>query len=436
MRFSVSLHRLAVCIAASFVWLSVGEVASSENDIGRCDTLASHPRDPGRYAAGVTDEQFAPGAAIDACRAAVEADPALGRAWFQLGRAFWIAERDSEAFAAFAEAAKRGYAPAMKFIGDAYRDGRGLPGNEKQSLDTAVAYYRLALKNGYRDAQQAIDDASSLIASLRLDPAAFQNQDYIKRIYEGNFDNLANPLQFLMYVGAFSKELGGNTIFFVDSDCRGMVTSLSGTINGIQRFVSFLHGMQSEEGMAQVVIALFTSGWVEDQGVRDAGILANLYSCKSPVTRRIVANIVGSWEKLPAIVQARLAPKMEGSGGKPTDADHAPLHQQKTYALYWGAIAGRCGIQNFPSAIQACNRVLELIKSKNYKILHCSYGPFRSDGTGFEVYQFWSYQVPDSIASYQVPGDDHPFSYLGKQAVGACPKDTRELKSVFQLSRL
>ncbi|MBY5841091.1 sel1 repeat family protein [Rhizobium leguminosarum] len=430
-----SIAATSILLAASFA-ASEASGASAQASIAHCDALASHPKDPGRYAAGVTDEQFAPGAAIEACKAAVDADPELPRSWFQLGRAYWLAQRDEDAFAAFVEAAKRDYAPAMKFIGDAYNEGRGLPKGEEQSLDTAVAWYQEAQNNGYKEAQQAIDEAQKVLASLRFDPSGFQNKEYMTRMYEGNFDNLGNPLQFLMYVGAFSEELGGTTVFFIDQDCQGMVTSLSGTINGVQRFVSFLQSMQSEEGMADVLIALFTSSWVQDQGKRDAGILMNRYSCKSPIARKIVENVVGSWEKLPAIIQASLGPKKKPRAKTSEEPSVVSLYQQKEYGLYWGAISGRCGIQNYPSKIDACNRVLALINSNEYKILTCSYGPYRKDGTGFRVYQFWSDRVPEGVPSYNVPGDEHPFGILGQRAVGKCPANTQDLEPIFQASRL
>ncbi|MCW0001704.1 hypothetical protein OE766_26135 [Pararhizobium sp. YC-54] len=316
------------------------------------------------------------------------------------------------------------------------KDG-GLPQGEVQSLDSAVAWYQEALKNGYKEAQKAVDEAQAVLASLRFDPSGFQNQEYMKRMYEGNFDKLGNPLQFLMYVGAFSEELGGTTVFFIDQRCQGMVTSLSGTINGVQRFISFLMSMQSEEGMADVVIALVTSSWVQDQGARDARILMERYTCKSPIAIKIVENVVGSWEKLPKIIEAGLGDRKQRSEkSQPTEAETAPLYKEQVFGLYWGALAGRCGIQNYPSRIEACNRVLALIQSNEYKILTCSYGPFKSDGTGFQVYQFWAERVPEGIPSYEVSGDEHPFAILGKSAVGKCPANTQELEPIFQASRL
>ena len=93
----------------------------------KCDTLASHPHDPDRDAAGVTDEQLVPRQAIEACATATKLNPDVGRAWFELGRAYWNGQHDEQAFRAFFEAVKRNYAPAMKYLGDAYLEGRGLP---------------------------------------------------------------------------------------------------------------------------------------------------------------------------------------------------------------------------------------------------------------------------------------------------------------------
>ena len=57
---------------------------SAAEALKKCDALASHPHDPNRFAVGVSDEQFAPGAAIEACEPAVKLNPELARVWFEM----------------------------------------------------------------------------------------------------------------------------------------------------------------------------------------------------------------------------------------------------------------------------------------------------------------------------------------------------------------
>ncbi len=427
---------LRVAMLATLLGAGAAQGQAVDERVSRCDALASYPADPGRYAAGVTDEQFAPGAAVDACRAAVDADPQLPRSWFQLGRSYWIAQRDEEALAAFVEAAKLGYAPAMKFIGDAYNEGRGLPPGEQQSLDTAIAWYKKAEESGFRDARRAVEESERVLASLRFDPSGFQNPNYMTRMYDGEFEKIENPILFLRYVRAFSEELGGTNIFFIDQDCQGMVTTLGSTINGFQQLSGYLTAAQTQEGMGEILLSLIASSYIDDQGMRDAGILMSRYKCNSPITRKIVNNVVGSYEQLPAIITASVGkPRTSGSPAQPTQDPVAPLNSEKIRGLYWGALSGRCGIENYPSKIDTCNRLLALIKSDQYKIVQCSYGPFYNDGTGYQIYMFWLNQTPKDFSSYDIPGGEHPFSILGKLAVERCPENSTKAAAALAANR-
>ena len=138
-----SNYFFATVLSASFLSFQTISFAFADDSpadaLKKCDALASHPHDPGRYAAGVSDEQFAPGAAIEACEPAAKLNPELARVWFELGRSYWMGQRDKEAFNTFYEAAKRNYAPAMKYIGDAYLLGRGLPSGEQRDGQTGTA---------------------------------------------------------------------------------------------------------------------------------------------------------------------------------------------------------------------------------------------------------------------------------------------------------
>jgi hypothetical protein len=306
---------LLPCLMTPTTW-----AASPGDALAKCDALASDPHDPGRYAAGVTDEQFAPGATIDACKAAVDANPDLARSWFQLGRAYWVGEHDTDAFSAFVQAAKRGYAPAMKYIGDAYSQGRGLPPGEEQSPDIALSWYKKAKGAGLREADKAIQDLSTAIASNTFNPSLFQNPSYMKRLYDGNFDAIDNPVMFFAYTKAFADEIGGTNVFFINQSCKGMVTALGGVINGFGQLLGYLQALQGENALANIFVSAIGSSFTQDQGERDAVILMDNYKCNSPITRRIIDNVVGSYQKLPTIVKATFANGREDMERKRVEA--------------------------------------------------------------------------------------------------------------------
>jgi hypothetical protein len=424
--FAIGLLPLLFNIAA--------KAASAEDALAKCDSLASDPYDPGRYAAGVTDEQFAPGAAVDACRAAVDANPTVPRAWFELGRSYWIAERDTEAFAAFVKAATMNYAPSMKYIGDAYRDGRGLPAGVQQNPDTALAWYEKALAAGYRQAAASIQDLSAQIASSTFDPTLFQNPNFMKIMYSGDFSSINDPttlIAFFAYTKAFTDELGGTNIFFMDLDCKGMVTALGSAINGLGQLFGYLQALQNTDNpLAAIIGASLISAFTQDQGQRDAVILMHTYKCNNPITQKIVANVIGSYQKLPAIIEA--FKNSNSSPGYSSSNGGVPLYEQRISPLYWGVIAGNCVAR----PVAACNRVQQLISSGAYDVIECNYGPINSDGTGYQDYVFWHSKVPDDPTSYDIPGDDPPFLMLGKLALSKCPSTAGQAEPIFQASRL
>ena len=412
--------------------MGISVAKAAPNDVvARCDALASDPHDPGRYATGVTDEQFAPGAAIEACQAAVDASPSLPRTWFQLGRAYWIAERDADAFAAFVKAERLGYAPAMKYIGDAYKQGRGLPAGEQQSLNVAMEWYKKAQAAGYRQAAIDIQNLSADIASSTFNPSLFQNPTYMTLIYNGNFESVDNPITFFAYTRSFTDELGGTNVFFINQDCKGMITALGSAVNHLGELFGYLQAFQGgNDAFAHLLGSALGSAITQNQGERDADILMNKYKCDNPITRRIVDNMVGSYQKLPTIINA-FKDKNSTPGYSSTHAG-VPLYQERVTPLYWGVIAGKCAVR----PVAGCNRVQQLVSSRDYDVIQCNYGPINSNGTGYQNYAFWHSKVPDNPLGYAIQGDDHPFLMLGKLPVAKCPPTAGEAEPIFQASRL
>lgn len=83
--------------------------------VTECDRLAAHPEDPDRVAPGVPQAQVDTARAIEACRAAVAADPGNPRLNYQLARALGYAGRGREA-GPYREAAVAGNYPQALFV--------------------------------------------------------------------------------------------------------------------------------------------------------------------------------------------------------------------------------------------------------------------------------------------------------------------------------
>ena len=98
-RISAALVMFGVSAAAD-----VNAVEFEDYDFGRwsqdvteCDRLTAHGRDPGHVAPPVTRAEMDKEAAIEACHAALEADPDNPRLNYQLGRAYGYSGRGEEA---------------------------------------------------------------------------------------------------------------------------------------------------------------------------------------------------------------------------------------------------------------------------------------------------------------------------------------------------
>lgn len=92
-------------------------------EITQCDRLAAHGRDPGSVAPPVTRASMDKAAAIEACTAAVAADPANPRLNYQLGRAFGYSGRGEEAMPYRLKALEADYPQSLFVIGYLYLIG-------------------------------------------------------------------------------------------------------------------------------------------------------------------------------------------------------------------------------------------------------------------------------------------------------------------------
>jgi TPR repeat protein len=141
----------AVCayrdVARSYLGLGPQAAASAgPPGVDRCDTLAGagfdpdRPREARRVCLGQMDHR----AALDACRAAVQAKPGERRFHYQLGRAFDAAGQYPEARASYARAMEMGSAAAINNLAALHENGEGVP----RSLQEAERLYRRAAEAG------------------------------------------------------------------------------------------------------------------------------------------------------------------------------------------------------------------------------------------------------------------------------------------------
>lgn len=287
----------AAAVALTLFTQAAAKADEASDARKQCDVLGSHPSDPNRFAAGVEDKQFAPGAAIEACEAAVKLNPDIPREWFQLGRAYWIGKKDAEAFKAFSKAAEMGYAAAMKFVGDAYVTGRGLPNDKQPDMKTADAWYRKSVQGGFEDAKSAREELRATIEKTQFDASAFQNPEFISAIYNNAVVSREKNEAFSLYVIGFIRFLGSEQLLYVDASCKPLVqpSTTVATVNGLvaltqkhvdQDLRNGNFGNGSSSGSFSDTVLYYV-----DQGKRDAVMIVNRYSCKSDVAKTIADNI-------------------------------------------------------------------------------------------------------------------------------------------------
>jgi TPR repeat protein len=124
-----------------------GQASAAADPRGaRCDDLASDPDDPDKPAGlrGVKLGRIETGIAIEACRAASQAQPGTRRFSYYLGRAFDRADRYREAFAAYKLAADAGSRGAMNNLATLHENGQGT----KKSMPEAMRLYVKAAEAG------------------------------------------------------------------------------------------------------------------------------------------------------------------------------------------------------------------------------------------------------------------------------------------------
>ena len=111
----------------------VTEVA--DDPVSRCDRMAGDPLDLDREVPGIAFD-FVDGArAAEACAEAIAASPDTPRLRYQLARALDKTKDHANAFAEYQSAADAGYRFAVRALGRAYLDGRGVARSVSAALE-------------------------------------------------------------------------------------------------------------------------------------------------------------------------------------------------------------------------------------------------------------------------------------------------------------
>jgi hypothetical protein len=283
---------------------SIEQIA--QKALSECDKVASHPSDPGRFAAGVPDDQMAPGLAVQICEDAVRLNSNNARMEFQLGRAYWSAARQSEALSQFAAAADKGYAPAMAYIGDAYLNGDGLPPGVQPNSTIALDWHQKAASGGFRESADAVTEIQGIIRKNTFDRSLFQRPDFMQRLYDGSGLDPTLPQAHAYYMMGVAAMLDSQETIFLDQSCKPLISKLGNDVLGfvpaagtlMQVFKTNNNGEVNWGTIAAGVLAsMFTDATKQywyDMGKRDATVLFDpeTYGCRTEVTQNVVRSIM------------------------------------------------------------------------------------------------------------------------------------------------
>lgn len=134
------------------LFLSALAFAARAEDPVECDLLAASPHDPEAVAEGVDYDALDPVPAINACLAAIQANPEVARFHFQMGRAL-IKQGDAElGLKAYQRAAELGSVAAMHNLGALYDEGTLVA----KDRENALKWYLVAAERNFAPSQTAI----------------------------------------------------------------------------------------------------------------------------------------------------------------------------------------------------------------------------------------------------------------------------------------
>lgn len=312
MRVTVFPQALATLALALFLG-PTAEPAQAQS-VMQCDELAAHPSDPEGLVNGVYDGEIDIQAAIPACTQALADDPNNPRLQFQLGRAYWEADRDAEAVDMFRRAAVGGdYAAAYAFLGIAYEYGyaTGTPETE-----LARSLYLVAQERGFTPADDLLAalapdrPMNALPGSTAVDFSRYKQPEILENIYEEQFDALnEDPLKVVFYLRGMYDFFKQEVNWF-DLKCahlhdtrltQKVVRNLMGanpqtTVSGANAIIERVLA-QVQEKLQKGDLAGLVAGYMEmqilpDEGKRDAGHLVSDHdnNCEADTIVRLYKN--------------------------------------------------------------------------------------------------------------------------------------------------
>jgi len=137
----------------------------------RCDELAAHPADPNKAAGvpGVVDDAIDGLAAVEACMAAIGADPDEPRFAFQLGRTLMLGGELELASGFLSDAAAGGSAAALAYLGDL-----------EDNLESARELYEAAADGGFAPAAALLVPPGEGAEGARCDVLAAHPADLMR----------------------------------------------------------------------------------------------------------------------------------------------------------------------------------------------------------------------------------------------------------------
>lgn len=284
------------------------------NTPNRCDFLAAHPDDPNAIAAGVPDGTIDLGTAVQACEQALNSEPDNPRLQFQLGRAYWEADRDDEAVDMFRRAAVGGdYAAAYAFLGIAYEYGYATGSPE---TELARSLYLVAIERGFQPAEDLLaslapdQPMNQPPSAAQVDFSGYYQPQILQNIYEERFDELNDePLKVVFYLRGMYDFFKQEVNWF-DLKCahlhdtrltqkvvRNLMgaspqTAVSGANAIVEQVLSQVQGKLQAGDLAGLVTGYMEMQILPDEGKRDAGHLVSDHdnNCEADTIKRLYKN--------------------------------------------------------------------------------------------------------------------------------------------------
>ncbi len=319
-------------LSLTLLCVSPGAETKPAETIHKCDEFAAHPEDSGKWAAGVSEDDLAPGPAILFCNKALKEYPDTSRFKFQLGRALLKKGELDGAIAALTGAAEDDYAPAYAYLAEIYRFG--LLGEEDGG--TAESYYDLAIAGGFAP---AIDAKAEMLEELAgggiggnaafcdnpydkyrgcdtyFNPQGFAKGKALLALHDGDSEALSklNTFEFTIYLTQLNKYFSGEYVM-LDEYCTGLndpslpvalMRKGGGSVGfDITKGIGGMNANRSMELAFTAIKDFLTTGGAnlmagaidvdiaKASGLKDGKLLAKDYGCKSVVFTNLYKNIV------------------------------------------------------------------------------------------------------------------------------------------------